>query len=362
MTSQNPIQAAVCRKFGEPLSLETLFLSPPSPRQARIKLSACAICHSDIIYMDGGWGGAIPAVFGHEAAGVIVEAGADCGFAIGDRVLATLLRSCGACDLCEIGMPSQCQGEFDDSPKLHDKNGNPVYSGLKTAAFAEQVVIDKSQIAVVPQDLPFAEASLLSCGVMTGWGAVVNTAKVMPGASVAVVGCGGVGLNCLQAAKQSGAYPILAVDIAPAKLKLAMEFGATHAINAADSGFDKEYKNLSNQKKFDYVFMAAGSARAVEQAASMVGKTGALILVGMPPNGDFAKLNATTVANDHQRILGSKMGGARLRVDIPKLISMHEQGCLKLSELINQKYPLSEINDAIANSRHGGALRNVIIF
>ena len=358
------IQAAVCREFGAPLSVETLRLSPPRARQVRVKLSACAICHSDIIYMDGGWGGTPPVVFGHEAAGVVVEAGAEAGESLqpGARVIATLLRSCGGCAFCEDGFPSQCEGEFDDSPRLHDASGAPVAVGLKTAAFAEQIVADVSQVALVPDSLPFEQASLLACGVLTGWGAVANTAQVASGESVAVVGCGGVGLNCLQAAAAAGAFPIVACDISDSKLALARAFGATDAVSFAAEDAARRARTIAGGRGFDYVFMAAGSARAAEQAALLVAKTGALVLAGMPPDGDLVKLNATTIANNHQRVLGSKMGGAKLRTDMPRLLRMHDAGKLKLAELIGGRYPLRDINAAVADARKGGAARNVILF
>ena len=356
------IKAAVCRQFGAPLEIETLSLSPPTDEQVQVKLSACALCHSDITYMNGGWGGAPPIVFGHEAAGVVVKAGNKSGVKPEAHVLATLLRSCGGCIACEQGVPSQCEGEFDDSSRLLDGNGNSVTAGLKIGAFAEQVVVDHSQIAVIPQNLPFDEASLLSCGVITGWGAVTNTANVPAGASVAVIGCGGVGLNCIQAAAQSGAFPIVAIDLAEEKLTLAKRFGATQTVLAGDKQTLQKARQITDNRGFNYVFMAAGSAKAVELAAELTAKIGALVLVGMPPDNDLAVINSTNIANQHQRILGSKMGGACLRVDIPKLIRLYQEGRLKLKELIGGHYPLEKINDAITDAQKGGALRHIITF
>ena len=224
--------------------------------------------------MDGGWGGTPPIVFGHEAAGVVAEVGGesdDAAIRPGARVVVTLLRSCGRCAMCNAGFASQCEGAFDESPHLHDASGAPVFAGLKTGAFAEEVVVHLSQIAPIPDSLPFAEASLLACGVLTGWGAVVNTARVPPGASAAVVGCGGVGLNCLQAARAAGAHPVAAADISETKLALAATFGATATINVKNDSPEKA-KNITGGRGFDYVFMAAGNARAVEYAAQLVAK------------------------------------------------------------------------------------------
>ena len=356
------IKAAVCREFGAPLSVEELSLSPPGAEEARVKIFACAVCHSDLIYMRGGWGGTPPIVFGHEAAGIVAEAGERSGVAVGDKVLATLLRSCGGCIACQRGLPALCEGEMESRPKLRDGSGAPVAAGLKTAAFAEQAVVHRSQLAPIPKSLPFDEASLLSCGVLTGWGAATHTAKVAAGESVAVVGCGGVGLNCLQGAAAAGAHPIVALDVAEEKLKLADVFGATHAVDARGEGATEKARAIVGGRGFEHVFMAAGSGAAVEQAAKLTASMGALILVGMPADGDLAKLDAATIASRHQRILGSKMGGARLSEDIPMLIQMHAMGRLKLRELIGDRWPFADINSAIAAAQQGGALRNVLLF
>ena len=176
------IQAAVCRKFGEPLAIETLRLDPPAEGEIRVMVLASSICHSDIIYMDGGWGGELPAVFGHEVAGVVTDIGpavrsADIG--VGDRVLVSLLRSCGRCEYCEAGIPSQCVTGFpvDSAPRLTDEEGKPVRAGLRVGGFAESVVVDASQVVKIPADVADEAACLISCGVMTGFGAAINTAK-----------------------------------------------------------------------------------------------------------------------------------------------------------------------------------------
>ena len=195
MADSISIQAAVCRQFGAPLSLETLTLAPPLPQQVRIKLSAAAICHSDITQMNGGWGGELPAVFGHEAAGVITDVGSAVkNFTVGNRVIVSLIRSCGHCPMCEQGAPVLCAApnDNDSRPRLSDADGKAILAGFKTGGFAEQVVVDASQIITIPDDFPFDCAALLSCGVLTGWGAVSNTANLSAGATAAVVGCGGV--------------------------------------------------------------------------------------------------------------------------------------------------------------------------
>ncbi|MDP6329568.1 MAG: alcohol dehydrogenase catalytic domain-containing protein, partial [SAR324 cluster bacterium] len=192
------MKAAVCREFGKPWSIEEIQLAPPGASEIRVKIKACAICHSDISYADGIWGGEVPAVFGHEAAGTVLETGSAVKeFYIGDPVIVTLLRHCGSCFFCSSGDAPLCESHFplyDQSP-LSTPQGESLIQGLRTGAFAEEVVVDVSQAASIPHNMPFDSASLLSCGVITGAGAVVNTADFKTGSSAVVIGCGGVGLN-----------------------------------------------------------------------------------------------------------------------------------------------------------------------
>ena len=228
-------RAAVCRAFGAPLTVETVELAEPGPGEVLIKTAACAICHSDIFYMDGAWGGELPAVYGHEASGVVEAVGAGVTrLKAGDHVVATLIRNCGFCPACAEGAPVFCEEVFplDRQTPLADGAGKPLAHGLRTGAFAERIVVDQSQAVAIPKDMPLDSAALIACGVLTGFGAVVNTAKVKAGSSVVVIGCGGVGLNSIQGARLSGCTPIIAVDVEPGKLAAAREFGATQTINA----------------------------------------------------------------------------------------------------------------------------------
>ncbi|MEH6403645.1 MAG: Zn-dependent alcohol dehydrogenase [Sneathiella sp.] len=359
------MKAAVCREFGSPLVIETVTLAAPQSNEVQVKLKACAICHSDITFMDGGWGGQLPQIFGHEAAGVVEEVGSAVrGVGVGDTVLVTLIRSCGHCGTCESGEPYICSAPFpaDDQSHLVGNAGENIVQGLKTGAFAEKVVVDQSQIVKIPETLPMDAASLLSCGVVTGFGAVVNTAKVPFGSSVVVIGCGGVGLNSIQGAAIVGASPIIAIDLVDKKLDAAMEFGASHRINGKSENPVLKVQEITQKTGADFVFVAAGSPKAFEQGLELLSASGTLVIVGMPPTGNTVSVEVGNVAAAGQRILGSKMGSTRLRVDIPKLVSLYEQGRLKLDELITGRYPLDKINDAIDEVRADKALRNVIIF
>ena len=361
------IQAAVCRGFGEPLSIETLRLDPPQGGEIRVKVRASSICHSDIIYMDGGWGGDLPAVFGHEVAGVVTDVGpavrsADIG--VGDRVLVSLLRSCGRCECCEAGIPTQCVTGFpiESAPRLTDENGLPVRAGLRVGGFAESVVVDASQVVRVPADVADEAACLISCGVMTGFGAAINTARVQVGDSVAVVGCGGVGLNCVQGAALAGALPLVAIDVTGDKLAQARAFGATETLNASSEDVAERSLALTDGRGFDVVMTAVGSARAIEEALPLLARDGTLVAVGMPPDDERVSLNATGLSHHGRRILGCKMGEARLRIDVPRLFRLYGAGRLRLDELISSRRPLAEINASIELARRSQNLRHVIVF
>jgi Zn-dependent alcohol dehydrogenase len=359
------IKAAVCRAFGAPLTIETVELAEPGPGEVMIRTAACAICHSDIFFVDGAWGGDLPAVYGHEAAGVIEAVGPGVTrLKVGDPVVATLIRNCGFCPACAEGAPVFCEEVFplDRRSPLSDSDGRPIVHGLRTGAFAERMVVDQSQAVAIPKDMPLDSASLIACGVLTGLGAVVNTAGVQPGSSVVVIGCGGVGLNSIQGARISGASPVIAVDVEPSKLAAAREFGATETVNARSEDVVERVAALTGGRKADWVFVTVGVKGAAEQGVSLMKRNGATVLVGMPPSGVTATIDPGWLAADGQRILGSKMGSARPAIDVPRIVQLYREGRLKLEPLISGRYRLESINEALASSRSGAAVRNVIVF
>ncbi len=359
------MKAAVCRDFSLPLTIEELNLASPNEGEVKVRIHACAICHSDLTYMDGGWGGTPPMVFGHEAAGIVEEIGNNViSVKPGDAVLVTLIRSCGHCYCCERGKFSLCETKFalDEKSPLTDMSGSIIGHGLRTAAFAEQVVVEQSQVVSIPDTMPMDSASLLSCGVITGLGAVTNTTSVLPGQSVAVIGCGGVGLNSIQGARLKSADPIIAIDLVDQKLLTARTFGATATINPLHQNTVQKINDLTNGRGVEFVFMTAGSSKAIEQGIEILARDGTIVLVGMPANGDHPDIDATVIANEGQRIIGSKMGFANLPRDIPELIELYQKGELLLDELITNRYPLADINLAIDEVREDKALRNVIVF
>ena len=358
------MKAAVCRAFGEPLIIEDVTLAAPKAGQISVKIEAVAICHSDIAFMDGIWGGVLPSVYGHEAAGRVVELGEGVtDYAVGDPVIATLIRSCGTCRYCEHDHPTNCETPYDrmvQSP-LRDANNDPLEHGMAIAAFAEQVVVDQSQIMPIPENMKMDAASLLACGVITGYGAVTNSAKMQTGANVVVIGAGGVGLNAIQGAALNGANKVIAVDLSQDKLDAAKEFGATHGA-ISGSELATQVFDLTDGRGADFVFVTVGVIQAFQSAPDLLAPRGEVIMVGMPPVGATATYQPINLAASNQAIRGSKMGETMLTRDIPKLIAEYQSGQLKLDELISNRYSLDQINEAIEDTRKGASRRNVIVF
>lgn len=360
------MKAAVCRAFNEPLVIEELTLEAPQAGELVVDVKACAICHSDITYMDGGWGGDLPALYGHEAAGIVSAVGPETpGVQVGDHVVVTLIRACGQCFYCSRGDRVMCEATLPLSTRqpLKDATGATVAQMMNVGSFAEQVLVHHSQIAVMPKDVGFSVASLLGCGVITGVGAAINTTTIKPGASVVVIGTGGVGLNCIQGAALSGANPLIAIDVNDLKLEASRAFGATHVINSKTSAdVAAEVRELTNGRMADHVLVSVGVGPAIEQGIGLMGKGAETIIVGMPPSGVTTTFDPSWIAADSQRIIGSKMGSAQTPADIPQLVGLYRGGRLKLDELVTKEYPLEEINEAIAAVKRGEALRNVVVF
>lgn len=357
------MKAAVIRAFGQPLGIEEVTIAPPGPDEVSVKVRAVAVCHSDIHFFDGAWGGDLPAIWGHEAAGEVIATGPGAeGFAPGDRVVVTLIRGCGGCACCASNNPTYCTTPFRlaAEPPLRDATGAVIAQGIKTAAFAEEVLVHKSQIAPLKGDIGWAEASLLACGVITGYGAVVNAARLPAGASAVVIGAGGVGLNAVQGAALSGASRVIVVDISPEKLEFARQFGATDCIDARGENVPRQIRKLTGGGA-DFVFVTVGAVAAMDDAYRMLGVGGAAVLVGMPESGVTSRFDPLLVADMAQRIIGTKMGQSVIARDIPMLEQAYYDGRLKLDELVTGRFALEEINEAIARTKRGEGARNVIM-
>ncbi len=357
------MKAAICTEFGKPFTIAKVMLAPPRAGEIQVKLAACAICHSDIAYANGIWGGALPAIYGHEAAGTVTALGAGVSnFAKGHRVLVTLINSCGHCPSCQGGQPTSCDHTWDARPTpLSDSSGD-ITRGMNVGGFAESCVVDASQCVKLPDDIALDVASLLACGVITGIGAVVNTAKMKPGSNVAVIGAGGVGLNTIQGAAICGAAKIIALDINPDKLLAAKEFGATDTILSTTRNVPAQIRALTNGRGVDYAFVTVGVPAVFQSTPDLLAAGGAMVMVGMTGSADEVTYKPVNISSMNQSLLGSRMGQTVLSRDIPWLIDLYRQGRLKLDELITKRWSLDQINEAMADTRAGHARRNVIVF
>ncbi|SMX38017.1 zinc-binding dehydrogenase [Maliponia aquimaris] len=356
------IRAAVCTAFSKPLTIEEIDLRAPEAGEVEVTLEAVAICHSDISYAEGAWGGDLPAVYGHEAAGRVTALGAGVqGIAMGQRVVVTLIRACGTCANCASGKPTICTGNTPRPQVLTRPDGTPVMQAMYCGAFAEKVVVDQSQLVVMPDDMPPEAVCLLACGVITGIGAVVNAGRLRAGEDVVVIGAGGVGLNAIQGARIAGARRIVAVDMSEAKLEIARSFGATHGVLATQ---DAPWKaaQAALGRGTDVVAVTVGAIPAYEQAMMYLGYGGRMVMIGMPATGATAKYEPVIPAFMSQQMIGSKMGDVVIRRDIPWMADLYRQGRLMLDELVSGRFTLDRINEAIADTRTGGAKRNVILF
>lgn len=357
------IKAAVCHEFGQPLVVEDVTLRAPQMGEIEVKLSAVAICHSDISFADGAWGGSLPAVYGHEAAGHITSVGDGVtGLAEGDAVVVTLIRACGTCPTCSAGKPVICGTPYDgDKGPLTTVDGGKLHQAMACGAFAEKVVVDQSQVVKISEDIPMEAASLIACGVITGVGAVVNAAKIRAGQDVVVIGAGGVGLNAIQGARIAGARRIVAVDMSEEKLEIAKEFGATDGVLATDKKpFVKAMRAMG--RGADAVIVTVGAIPAYDDAPRYLAPGGKVIMVGMPHSGAKSTYEPVILAAIGQGMQGSKMGDVVIKRDIPWMVDLYEQGRLKLDELISGRWTLDQINEAIADTKTGSAKRNVIVF
>lgn len=357
------MRAAVCHEYGKPLKIEDVVIAAPGPTQVKVRIAACAICHSDIHFADGAWGGKMPAVYGHEASGIVEAVGEQvANVKPGDRVAVTLVNCCGDCPCCNRGFYSDCEQPDYPGTALSFPDGGFLQAAMKTGAFAEEVVVHHSQVCPVDADIPFEVAALMACGGITGFGAVVNTADIRPGDDAVVIGCGGVGLNAVQGAALTGIRRLIAVDLADDRLAAAAAFGATHKVNGRGNDAIKQVKEITEGRGVDFVFVTVGAIPAMEQAIQMLAKGGALVIVGMPAAGETLAFEPLLLADASQRIIGSHMGHSDIRRDIPWLCQLYRSGRIKMDELITGRYPFEEINEAIAATRRGEGLRNVVMF
>lgn len=359
------MKAAICYEFGKPLVIEDVEIAPPRSGEVRVRVATTAICHSDIHDIKGELPGPLPFVGGHEVSGYIDEVGPDVqSVKGGDPVVVSLLSSCGVCYYCLTGFPHLCEAKFAPNPevRLRNREGKVLDQKAGVGGFAEYVVVKESQVAKIPREMPIDRASLLACGVTTGFGGVVNRAKVRPLRSVVVIGTGGVGINAIQGAAFSGADPIIAVDILDNRLSAAMDFGATHTVNAARKDAVETVRKIASGRGADYVFVTVGSVDAIQQGLSMSASRGMTVIIGLPPVKDKLSISPIELIVTERALVGGFMGSINLKMDIPLLVTLYQEGRLKLDELITGRYTLETINEAIESTEKGEGIRNVILF
>jgi S-(hydroxymethyl)glutathione dehydrogenase/alcohol dehydrogenase len=359
------MKAAILRAVNEPLTIEEIEIDQPMAEEVLIRTGAAGVCRSDLHFIEGSSGHPLPVVLGHESAGTVEAVGDAVTYVKpGDRVITCLSVFCGRCEMCLSGRPVLCSRDGltrakGEPPKL-SQSGERVHQFLRLSSFAEQMLVHQNAVVKVEDDTPFELLALIGCGVTTGLGAVLNTAKVTPGSTVAVIGCGGVGLSAVQGARIAGALRIIAIDTIETKLATAMEFGATDVVDAS-SGDPVEKVKAITGGGVEFSFEALGSKRTAEQAFEMLRPGGTATVVGVIPEGTKIEIEGSAFL-DEKRIQGSNMGSNRFRTDMPRYIELYRQGRLRLDEMVTQTMGIEEINRAFAEMKSGSVNRSVIVF
>ncbi|HXM82103.1 MAG TPA: Zn-dependent alcohol dehydrogenase [Burkholderiales bacterium] len=367
-------KAVLCRELNKPVVVEEVTVEPPRRGEVTIKLGACGVCHSDLSATNGTIPMPPPLILGHEAAGEVVEVGEGAdgdtrGFAPGDHVVSSFIYMCGKCRFCSAGRPVLCleQGKAittlpDGTLRTRDAKGNPlnVFSGC--GVMAEYATIHVDNLVKIDPKIPLDRAALVGCAVTTGVGAVFNTAKVAPGSTVAVIGCGGVGLNVVQGARIAGAERIIAIDTNENKLSLAKEFGATDfMVIRAGEDPAKALKKLTGGGP-DYAFECVGNGELAAAAYRAIRRGGLAVVVGVAKPGDSTAVRTMTLPFEEKTLTGSYFGSCVPRIDFPRMLGLYMRGQLKLDELITRRYSIDEAAQAFADLESGKNARGVIVF
>lgn len=360
-------QAAVLNAVGQPLQLETLTLREPTAHEVQVALHASGVCHSDYHVAKGHWRRPLPVVLGHEGAGIVEIVGSEVtDVAPGDHVVLSWTPFCGRCGYCTAGRPVLCSlaemtgGLMADQESRLWRGEQPVRSGAGLGTFAQRTVVPESSAVRIRNDVPFEIAAIVGCAVMTGVGAVVNTAAVRPGATVAVLGCGGVGLSTIIGASMMSAAQIIAVDVVPEKLVLATKLGATDVVDASRSDPIELISTMTGGRGVDYAFEAIGNPRTIETAFELLAPGGTAIVVGQVPEGQKIAIDPLIMSDREKTLAGSNYGSARPTRDIPMIIDQYARGRIDLDVLVAKTIDLVDINDALDQIADGGATRTVI--
>jgi NDMA-dependent alcohol dehydrogenase len=366
-------RAAVLTGLDQPLVLrDDVEVEAPRAGEIRIRVAACGVCRSDLSMQDGTLPVPMPVVLGHEASAVVEEVGDGVtGLVPGDHVVVSWVPQCGECFFCRRGQPQLCQtadavllagGLLDGTPRLR-LDGQPLFQMTGAGTFSEETVIPATSAVKVPDDLPLDVAALLGCSVLTGVGAALNTAAIRPGDTVAVVGCGGVGLNIVQGARIAGAESIVAVDISPTKLAVARELGATHTVDASRVDPANAVRDLTGQRGADVAFEALGQGATIDQTIAMTRRGGQAVLVGIPRLEVMVTLPAMLgIVLQERTIKGCWYGSSDIGRDVPRLVDLYREGRLQLDELVSRRIGLAQVNEALEAMKAGEVTRSVIVY
>ena len=363
------MKSAVLNNVGGPFLIQDVELQPPQKNEVRVKLKAAGLCHSDWHFVEGKLNRPFPIILGHEGAGVIEELGEGVTtLRKGQRVALNWAPSCHNCYYCLYGKTGMCEtfwdwhdGTMPDGSTRFRINGEEVRQFSVLSTFTEQTIAPVESCVPIDDDISFEIAALVGCGVTTGVGAAINTVDIRPGDSVAVYGCGGVGLNVLQGARLSIAHPLIAVDSDPAKEEIAKQFGASHFLLAGEDTHEK-VKELTDGRGVEYSFEAVGAPAVQEAAYKALCRGGALVIVGVAPSGSYTSFPGLDLHINQHRILGSFFGSADPNREFGRLLDLYRTGHLMIEELISKHYPFAQINEGYADLLKGGQKRGVLIF
>ena len=359
------MKAAVLRAVNQPLTIEDVQVDNPRAREVLIRTGAVGVCHSDLHYIEGKYAAPFPTILGHESAGVVEKVGADVTYVKpGDHVITCLSVFCGHCEFCTTGRPFSCENpeteRADDQEPRLTQNGAEMTQFYSLSSFAEQMLVHEHALVKVRQDMPLDRAALIGCAVTTGFGAVINTAQIEVGSTVAVIGCGGVGLSAVNGAAIAGAGRIIAVDVQGSKLNLARHFGATDVVDASAGDPVEQVKELTGGG-VEYSFEALGLKKTSEQAFQMLRTSGVATIIGMVPEGEMLEIHGADLLSD-KRLQGSNMGSNHFRRDMPRFVEFYLDGKLKLDDMISRRIRLDQINEAFDEMKQGELARSVITF
>jgi S-(hydroxymethyl)glutathione dehydrogenase / alcohol dehydrogenase len=360
------LKAAVLIEAGKPLVIEQVNIANPGPHEVLIRTAACGLCHSDLHFIEGSYPHPLPAIPGHEAAGIVEAVGSEVRTVkVGDAVVTCLSAFCGRCEYCVTGRMSLCLGgdtrrKSGEPPRLTRPDGNMVNQLLNLSAFAEMMLIHEHACVAINPDMPLPQASVIGCAVTTGAGTIFNACKVTPGETVAVIGCGGVGLATINAAKIAGAGRIIAADPIPEKRALALKLGATDVVDALADDAAAQIQELS-KGGVDHAIEAVGRPTSGELAVKSLKRGGTATILGMMPLQHSVGLSAMELLSG-KKLQGAFMGGNRFPVDIPRLVDFYMRGLLDLDSIISETIPLERINEGFDQMKRGDAARSVIVF